>query len=463
MNVVQANKCVIQARIFGEFTTVLCAKRISVDVTTGIQEITNEVDGFFKSFDYKDLEYTITLESVHLMQDGSTPVAFDFLDRQLQFLETDIRIIFRGQNSGLKVFTGNVIVNRGNSEMAANELAGSTIELLGSGAYTLEDILPETVDLRILITGDPTEGFLIFKLLNDDGEAIFQTDILPQASGGNLANPLDLTVPVPKGNWYYWFQFNSNAIGNTFDLNAPPVKHTDFNNGVFNETSYPSQLYDFTANRTLTVTVGVNDDPPVCVPVTSPSSPTFANATVGIPYSTSFAITGSAPFNFVNVTKPAWMTLAFFTPVPGGTTYVTASGTPDVAGANIVVAADITNDCGSTSFSSLLTVISNSNQIPINYDFTRVPNLFSVNSFRIYVNSILRVQLNQSGAGTEMVNPGDEIEVRVIGTSTMTAVLQVTDNIFGVIHFYNGPAPDTYSFTALNASHVYDIDSSLTN
>lgn len=79
-----------------------------------------------------------------------------------------------------------------------------------------------------------------------------------------------------------------------------------------------------------------------CEAVTIVGTPALPDATVGVAYSYSFEVAGTAPFELDSIIKPDWMTISI-----SGTT-VTFSGTPTIGdiGTNIVVGFDIQNCAG---------------------------------------------------------------------------------------------------------------------
>lgn len=87
------------------------------------------------------------------------------------------------------------------------------------------------------------------------------------------------------------------------------------------------------------------DVTPQCVPVEISGSPVMPNGTVGVPYSFSFGLTGTAPYSISGtVIKPAWMNVA----ISGSTVNIT--GTPTAAINANPVSIPISNACGNTTF-----------------------------------------------------------------------------------------------------------------
>lgn len=428
MAVIQANRCLFQVKQDGVYTTVMCTRSFRVNPVTVEKEITAPIDGKFKSFDYSQLTGNINVDGV-LVRDLTTQTMFSFPEAQLNFLELDIRVIFIDELNLPKVFRCQCIVSNATMEASAGQTGGGTVELLISGEYIIEDALPEFVNLRLLISNSPTsQAFLKFNLIDSTGSTIFQTDTLPQASGGNLANPLDITVPVPKGNWYYWFQFDSNNVGNILNLDAPPTRTVGFNNGIYNEGSYPNLTYDFTADRTLSVTLGVNNPPPTCVPPSVIQGLNNPTAIEGVPWSAIVTLAGSQPFSLSNITKPAWVNIS----ISGST--ITLSGNP-VAGLNQGIGFDITNACGTVNTNDQIDVSANPNaiQLDINYTETLSGIPATVTGFHLYVNAVNYLNLLTTRSESTLVNPGDIIELRITGTSGRNSHFDVTGTVDGLI------------------------------
>lgn len=95
--------------------------------------------------------------------------------------------------------------------------------------------------------------------------------------------------------------------------------------------------------------VTINSEVP-CIAV-SFDAVSLPDGATGVPYESSFPISGTAPFNITAVTKPAWMSIDII----GGE--VVISGTPDASGTGIAVSFTIENCSGdSAAFSDTIDV-----------------------------------------------------------------------------------------------------------
>lgn len=424
MELIQSKSCLFQVNLNGAYVTILCAKSFTPEFIAKTKETTTEGDGTYQDFDYDVKSYAIALESVLVIQDGVNPTTFDLLDYHRNMVEVDFRLLYFGANGNVKAIKGLAIVESCNLSAAPDLLAEGSVKLVGKGAYEVFDFVPDFVNLRILITGNNSITAAIkFRLIDSTGQVVFQTDILPQANAGELPNPLDITVPVRKGTWAYYFQMDSNAIGNTFALNAPPTKTTNFNNGLFSESSFTIQDYDFTADRQVTFTMGVISPPPSCVAPTIPGSQTLPNAQQFINYAASIALNGTAPFNITNVTKPAWMNMGLVE--VSGSWFVNFSGFPNPTGTGIPVSFDVNNACGAVNFSDTIEVTAAASPVTINWDFSEVSG--SSCGFRLWVNGSLIVTTDTPNSGSISVNSFDNVEAFIVGSTFAIKHLKVRD------------------------------------
>jgi hypothetical protein len=455
--IIQANDCLFQIKINDEYVSVLCGKSFTVTINTDEKETTTVTDGAYKSFDYKVLSYTANINGAMRIPDATTTTTFDFVAFQQAFYEVPFRAVWIDPAGAVRTFTGNGIIKTNNLVASSSQIADGTVDILGTGPFEIGDTLDEFVSLTLVCTGNnDAPAFIKFWLLNEDGDTIFQTDTLAEASGSMLDNPLNITVPVPHGTWYFYYYVDTNTIGNTIAVNAPPTYAAGFNNNVTQFNTYPDTLYDFTADRTVTITLGIDTPPPTCVPVSIPGSPVLEDGEQFTPWATSFALAGSQPFNLTNITKPSWMTIELYTPT-GGSTYVMFSGTPDVTGTGIEVSFNVNNACGTVAFSQTIDVVTNPDACPIVWAYGEASG--STTSFRIFVNGALYISTDVPDGGNFSVPPGTSMEVFVYGAPFDTKALDVDDITASTELFNNTSAVSSIDFAwTTTAGHTYDIN-----
>jgi hypothetical protein len=452
MELIQSNSCLFQIALDGPYVTILCAKSFTPDFVAKVKETTTEGDGTYQDFDYDQKSYSIQLDGVLVIQDNVTPTILDLFDYHRNMTEVPFRILYFGANGNVKAIKGVAIVENVSLPASAGLLAEGSVKLQGKGAYEVFDVVPDYVNLRIhMHNNNPANALLKFRLIDATGQVIFQTDTLPEAVAGDLVNPFDITVPVLKGTWYYWFQMTSNLVGNTFNLDAPPTKTSNFNSGSYAEGSFPTQAYDFTSDRTVEFILGINNPPPGCVAPIVQSGLSNNSATQYTFFSGTINVSGTGPFNFTNVTKPSWLNIQDL-----GSGVILLSGTPDVSGDNQPVSFDINNACGTDSFSGDIDVAPLASPIAVNWEYTEASG--SSCGFRLWVNGVLVVTTDVPASGVVYVNSFDVIEAFVVGLAVAVKHLDVQD--VGVGELYNNTAGGgtvSFSWPAVGL-HNYEVN-----
>lgn len=452
---IQSNDCLFQVNIDGDYVDMLCFKSFTVNITTDEKEITTVRDGQYKSFDYKILSYTVSLNGGMKIPDAVNPTLFDLMVHQQNFIEVPFRAIYKDSANALRYFSGVGIIKTTNIVTNASQIADGTIDMLGTGPYEIGDVLETLVDLTLIMEGDDSAIALAkFKLIDANGEVAFQTDVLSQAVSGNLVNPFNFTVQIPSGVYSIYYQVQSNVVGNTFETDAPPTLLQGFGPGTANYSSFGVQTYDFTAPRTVTFSLGVNNPPPTCV---APGHVGLNNklGTEGSLYTGTITLTGSAPFNLTSVVKPAWMTIS----QTGN--FVNLTGMP-TAGLNQDISFNYSNACGSASFADQVDISANPDGIIIDWDFTKGTGVLFT-AFTIWVNAVIQAFTTVTASNSFFANPGDTVQVRVTGTNGAIKHIDVQDTISGEIYDDNETVPVHDFIFVTTIGHDYQINASIVN
>lgn len=453
---IQGLNCVFQLKIGDDYFTVVCAKSFTFNPVTDMKETTTVGSGFWKEFRPRKLSYTITFNGMLQVESQITQEKIKtFFDYQIGFLPLPYRLIYTDNSSNVMVVEGTVYVTSTLLDASPVNLVNGTIEMQGTGAVTVSDVIPDLATLNIVCTGDNTiDAVVQFKLFNANGDTIFDSGQLPEASGGNLTHPFSVSAQIQKGSYSYWWQVTCDSIGNAFQLDAPPTASTLFNDNTTNDTTFGVQEYDFTTTRTATFTLGTPAPPPACVAPSIPGSPTLHDGQVSVPWATSFAISGSAPFGITINNRPSWMTITIIDN-GAGSYYVQFAGTPDATGTGVLIDIDITNACGSVNFSDTIDVAA----APVTTSTIawELDEIGGVGSLRIFRNAVLVVDATADSSGSFVANAGDTIEAQVLGIPFFTKFLEVR-NVTDTITLYSNTSnsSEIYSFVVV-AAKTYSI------
>jgi hypothetical protein len=453
---IQGKNCVFQLKIGDDYFTVVCAKSFTFNPVTDMKETTTVGSGFWKEYRPRRLSYTITFNGMFQVEaTASQEKIKTMVDYQIGFLPLPYRLIYTDNSGNIMNVNGTVYVTSNLLDASPANLVNGTTEMQGTGPIEILDYVPDPINLNIICTGDNSITALVqFKLFNTNGDTIFDSGQLPEASGGNLTHPFNVTAQVQKGDYSYWWQVTCDSIGNDFQLNAPPTASTLFNDNTTNDSTFGIQEYDFTANRTATFTLGTPTPPPACVAPSIPGSPTLPDGQVSVPWATSFPIAGSAPFGVTINNRPSWMTIAIVDN-GSGSYYAQFTGTPDATGTGVVVNIDITNACGTVNYSDTIDVAAAPvTSSTIGWEFVEGGG---VGILRIFVNSAMVVEATEDDTGTLTVNAGDVVEAQVLGTGLVNKFLEVRNVTDTTTLYSNTGLPNQiYSFTVV-AAKTYSV------
>lgn len=456
-NDIQGRNCIFQMKIDDDYQDVLCAKTFSLNRTYELKETTTKQSGFDKEFRPRRKSYTISFNGVvQTVADANKPTIKTLFDNGEDFLPIPYRIIYEDNSGNVMVITGQVYLTSAVFSANPINLLDGTIEMQGNGPIEISDVVPDLANINIVSLGDNSIlATFQFKLFDSTGAIVFDSGQLPSASGGNLTHPVSVTGTVQKGTYSIFWQADAQSAGNAFQLDAPPTKSEIFNNVLTNESTYGIQEYDFTANRTVTFTLGVPVPPPVCVPpafLTGLNNPT---ATVGTPWTGTVTISGSQPFSISNITKPAWMSIS----LSGNT--VTLSGNPE-SGIDQAIIFDITNTCGTATYNDSIDVSSNPDGITLTWNYTESGILAGASAMRVYVNATLMALVLTPGSNAAIINAGDFVEIQIVGVSGVNKHIDVQASVAGEIINANSTGVIlTRTFTAV-LGNDYVINGSAT-
>jgi hypothetical protein len=456
---IQGINCVFQLKIDDLYKTVVCAKSFTFNPVTDMKETTTVGSGFWKEFRPRKLSYTITFNGMFQVLALNTQEKIKTMfDYQIGFLPLPYRLIFTDNSSNVMVVEGWIYVTSTLLDASPANLVNGTIELQGNGMPVISNVIPDLANINIISLGDHSISAVFqFKLFDSTGAIVFDSGQLPGASGGNLTHPVNVTGTVQKGTYSIFWQSQANSVGNAFQLDAPPTRSAVYNNSLTNENTYGIQDYDFTANRTVTFTLGVPAPPPGCVPPFFPGATTILPATIGTPWSSAFPISGSDPFTLSNITKPAWIIMEIV-PLPGSY-FVTMYGMPVGSSGTYDISFDLNNPCGTVHFAGSVVVSDASTDQPIiNWDFSQLDTPSS-GEMKIFINGAYSFSATSTQSGSFTVNPGDTVEVQVVGLGTVEKRLFV-DNVTDSINLYTGTASlsiKTFSWATIGGK-TYSIE-----
>lgn len=463
---IQGRNCLFQIKIDDVYLDVLCAKTFSFNRTYELKETTTVQSGFDKEYRPRKKSYTISFNGVVQAEaDAGKPTIKTLFDHGESFLPVFYRIIYEDNSSNVLVIQGQVYISNAIFNANPINLLDGTTEMTGNGPIETFDVIPDLIVMSVSVTGQASAK-IRFILFRSDGSIAYDTAVLPdtQANSGWLIQGDSITFNVQKGQ-YAWGVSTDDVQSNvnTFDLDVSPPEHLDFTEIDVNQNSLPT-VFDFLTDKAAVFDIGPSLPPPGCVAPAIVGSPSLPDAHALSAYFSSIPLTGSTPFSLSNVTKPGWMNIIISETSPGSGSYVVSlSGLPPMAaiGTGIVVSFDVSNACGTVSFSDTIDVtVPFGTPSHIDYSFNWTGS-GALGTMRIYVNGVLTVNKITEGIGSLDVNAGDVVEVQVAGPSSFTKSLIVDDDVDGELFNNSGTTTQIFSWTA-ELGHDYNINADVT-
>lgn len=463
---IQGKNCVFQVKIGDDYLTVVCAKSFTFNPVTDMKETTTVGSGFWKEYRPRKLSYTITFNGMvqvaSLVTQEKIKTLFDY---QIQFLPLVYRMVYTDNSSNVMNVNGTVYITSNLFDASPVNLVNGTTEMQGTGGVEVLDFIQDYITMTVSVTG-LAQAKTRFILYRADGSLAYDTSVLPEtlANSGWLLQGESVSFNVQKGQYAYGISTDevySNT--NTFDLDVAPPEHVNFTDADVSQNSLPA-TFDFLTNKTAVFDIGPSLPPPGCVAVAFVGTPSLPDAHALSAYFYSIPLTGSAPFNITNVTKPGWMSIIILETAPGSGSYIVSfSGLPSVQSVDtdVPVSFDVNNACGSVPFSDTMDVtvpFGTASHVIWSLNWTGTG---AIGTLRVYVNGALVVNRITEGTNSFDVNAGDVIEAQVAGPSAYTKSLIVDDDIDGEIFNDSGTGTQIFSWTA-ELGHDYNINADVT-
>jgi predicted secreted protein len=146
-DLVWSNTSYLMVDANGDMLPLICAKSFRIATTAETIETTSHGSGFWKTFDYQSLSYSISFDGAISLNDveGNNKF-FDMLGSAIGFIPVNYKLVcLDATNNIQKVIKGTVLVSAAELSFAVNEHASFNLELQGSGAYTVSQTLCDAV------------------------------------------------------------------------------------------------------------------------------------------------------------------------------------------------------------------------------------------------------------------------------------------------------------------------------
>lgn len=253
---IKGTDALIRLNINGSLEVYCYATSINVDHQVEFNGVSTEGDGSWKKYRPKRQGWTVSFDALALIaDDGDKATTFQMLQQMGSFVETLMVIVFTGETGSVQTLSGNVFFNTMNLNWTAPSFVAKSVNLLGNGAYTLNESGADiTVNISVQVAEPDFAGQITSVKLYSNS-----TDFIEL-----LTAPVDpdepASVSVEPGEYYVEITVVTADINNTLTIDAPPtasVGVSTIGTVVLDTAPFGADnvLFDFNENRNIILIV----------------------------------------------------------------------------------------------------------------------------------------------------------------------------------------------------------------
>lgn len=196
---VKGTDAIIQIFKAGSYRDYLCATDITIDIKTELKSVKTIGDGVWKRSRPQSIGYTITLNGLLKLNTGDSPMAFDLLYNQLQFVDIQFRITFTDEDNNIKAVIGNATVESSQFGGGSDGFATGQFTIVGNGelGYT-NSLLPCDVTITgISATWDSTVGKYSINVSKTGTGTVYRYEYTINGRGRYIAPSMPFFIDQP--------------------------------------------------------------------------------------------------------------------------------------------------------------------------------------------------------------------------------------------------------------------------
>lgn len=248
---VKGNDIIISIRDGDTYKPVACAVSGEITSSADILEKTTTGSGYWKTYAYQRLSWQVTCDGVIILDDESTKASlFYLLDAQHSFLELLLQCTIQDDEGNAKTVSGNVLIPSIVFSGAVDDFGRHQETFQGSGGLLVTDGLVTNITVTISLTElSGSTGSVDSVTLVDEVGSEYDLLVSPLMSGSTTAD-------VPSGTYKLRVTITSNHATNTWSHDASPGDTQFFGAGTSVFYNLPEPVWDFTEDRTISVTTG---------------------------------------------------------------------------------------------------------------------------------------------------------------------------------------------------------------
>lgn len=248
---VLGTNAMIKFNVHGTLAFYCYAKSFQIDIATELVPVSTIGDGKWKKHKAKRHSYTVTMDALFLVADSNPLVSSpEFLEQQLQEIETPFEILYTGESGGILSMNGRVWIENMSFSVTPSGFVSKNVSMRGNGRLNRGITPISMVNLTMSVIASPgavTMGNII--VTDGDGN---ETTVF----AGTITNGGNQVVSIPTNTYHIRATLNTDRAYNLFSSDASPGFAVNLGGPLVNYIYWPyppnSPIWDFTSNRILT-------------------------------------------------------------------------------------------------------------------------------------------------------------------------------------------------------------------
>lgn len=248
---VRGNDVVLYVKDDDEFKPVACSTSCELTSSAELIEISTVSSGYHKEFDYQSFSWQVTCDGIIILDDDATKASLTLLlATQRNALTMLMQFSLTDEVGSAKTYSGYVLIPSVVISGGVDDFARMQVTMQGTGDILISDGLAPDVTVTVTLAElDGSTGSVNSVTLVD---AIgTEYEILATALTSGSASQ-----DVPAGVYKIRISITTDHSLNTWTHDATPGDSQFFGSGTATWYDDPEPVWDFTADRTITVTTG---------------------------------------------------------------------------------------------------------------------------------------------------------------------------------------------------------------
>lgn len=249
---VTGTDAMIKFNVHGSLEFYCYAKSFQIDIATEYVGVSTIGDGMYKRYKPKRHTYTVSMDALYLVTDSSPLVSSpDFLEQQLQGIETPFEILYTGESGGIASMSGRLWIENMSFSVTPSGFVSKNVSMRGNGRLNRGGTPISMVDLTMQVVAVEGGGTITMgNIIVTDGDG---NETVVHA--GTISAGSSQVVSIPTNTYHVRATLNSTKTYNLYESDASPGFAENIGGPISSYVYWPyppnSPIWDFASNRYL--------------------------------------------------------------------------------------------------------------------------------------------------------------------------------------------------------------------